>query len=293
MSCPHCVQTTTPKREPLLQSTLPDHPLERVATDMFELNGSTYLLLVYYFFRYIEVQKLSSTTSTSVITAMKAIFARHGVPAVMVSDNGPQFASREMREFSESYGFSQVTRSPHYPQANGQAERAVKTAKTLLRAAPDPYMALRTTSFTWCGFSPAELLMGRRLRTDIPQATAMLMPDWSYLQEFRDSDKKMKEAQKRNYDSRHRVKDLPALPGNQPVWVDHQDSQVPGEIIQPESAPRSYMVGTQAGTLRRNRQHIRYRLEENLSQDVPPVKPGRIVTRSQTSTPIRPPDRNV
>ena len=214
MSCPHCVQTTTLKREPLLQSTLPDHPLERVATDMFELNGSTYLLLVYYFFRYIEVQKLSSTTSTSVITAMKAIFARHGVPAVMVSDNGPQFASREMREFSESYGFSQVTRSPHYPQANGQAERAVKTAKTLLRAAPDPYMALRTTSFTWCGFSPAELLMGRRLRTDIPQATAMLMPDWSYLQEFRDSDKKMKEAQKRNYDSRHRVKDLPALPGN-------------------------------------------------------------------------------
>ena len=133
MSCPHCVQTTTPKHEPLLQSTLPDHPWERAATDLFELNGSTYLLLVDYFSTYIEVQKLSLTTSTSVSTAMKAIFARHGVPAVMVSDNGPQFASREMREFSESYGFSQVTSSPHYPQANGQAERAVQRHYCVLR----------------------------------------------------------------------------------------------------------------------------------------------------------------
>ena len=78
-----------------------------------------------------EVQKLSSTASSSVITHLKSIFARFGIPAEMVSDNGPQFSSQEMKDFSENYGFRHITTSPHYPQANGLAERTVtKTEKS-------------------------------------------------------------------------------------------------------------------------------------------------------------------
>ena len=60
----------------------------------------------------------------------------------MVSDNGPQYDSKEMTEFAEQYGFSHVTTSPYHPQANGQAERAVKTVKKLFENSPDLQKAL-------------------------------------------------------------------------------------------------------------------------------------------------------
>ena len=114
-SCPVCQKTTTPNKEPLISTPLPSHPWERVASDLFELKDSTYLLTVDYYSRFAEVQKLNSTTSSRVITHLKSIFARFGIPAEMVSDNGPQFSSQEIKEFSENYGFKHIKTSPHYP----------------------------------------------------------------------------------------------------------------------------------------------------------------------------------
>ena len=141
-SCPVCQKTTTPNREPQISTALPSHPWERIALDLFELKNSTYLLTVDYYSRFVEVQKLNSTTSSSVITHLKSIFARFGIPAEMVSDNGPRFNSQEMTEFSETYGFRHITTSPHYPQANGLAERMVKTIKSLFENSTDHYKAL-------------------------------------------------------------------------------------------------------------------------------------------------------
>ncbi len=62
----------------------------------------------------------------SIIVALKSIFARHGVPSILVSDNWPQFASKEMQEIAVTYSFQHITSSPHYPQSNGLAERTVK-----------------------------------------------------------------------------------------------------------------------------------------------------------------------
>ena len=50
-----------------------------------------------------------------------------------MSDNGPQFDSKEMEQFAKSYCFQHITSSPHYHQSNGLAERMVKTVKSLLR----------------------------------------------------------------------------------------------------------------------------------------------------------------
>ena len=55
----------------------------------------------------------------------------------MVSDNGPQFASSEMKKFAVSYKFEHVTSSPRYPQGNGLAERAMQTMKKMLTAKDD------------------------------------------------------------------------------------------------------------------------------------------------------------
>lgn len=92
-SCPKCKKYAIIPREPLLPIPLPNYPWERVACDLFELEKTTFILVVDYFSHYVEVQKLTSTTSTSVITVSKAIFSHRGFPVILVTDNGPQFTS--------------------------------------------------------------------------------------------------------------------------------------------------------------------------------------------------------
>ena len=99
-SCPVCQKLTIPPKEPLISPTLPHYPWERIAADLFELKGANYLLVADYYSRFVEVQKLTTITSSNIITQLKAIFARYGIPAAMVTDNGPQFDSYEIKEFA-------------------------------------------------------------------------------------------------------------------------------------------------------------------------------------------------
>lgn len=110
-------------------------------TDLFVLNGATYIVIIDYFSCYPEV-KLTSTTSQSIIAALKSIFARHRIPETFVSDNGPQYFSQEFAEFAEDCSFTYITSSPHYPQSNGQAECRVKTVKKVLTGSSDPCLSL-------------------------------------------------------------------------------------------------------------------------------------------------------
>ena len=201
--CQRCAKVNQPRKEPLMPSALPTYPWQKVGTDLFVLKQANYLVVVDYFSRYPEVIKLTSTTSQSVIVALKSTFGRHGIPEIVVSDNGPQYSSHEFSEFAKTYSFSHITSSPHYPQSNGHAERAVKTVKKLLTDADDPCLSLlayRTTPLPWCGYSPSELLMGRRIRSDVPQVHDKLVPNWPYLPDFRRCDDKFKQKQKRDFD---------------------------------------------------------------------------------------------
>ena len=76
-SCPECLKDTPPAVQPLVQTLLPSHPWERVAADLFVFKQTTYLIVADYYYRYVEVKKLASTTSTSVVTALHAIFSIH------------------------------------------------------------------------------------------------------------------------------------------------------------------------------------------------------------------------
>ena len=66
---------------------------------------------------YIEVAKLTSTTAASVISHLKSIFSRHGIPETVMLDNGPQYSATVFKSFAEEYGFNHITSSPKYPQA--------------------------------------------------------------------------------------------------------------------------------------------------------------------------------
>ena len=92
--CPECTKALASPRQPMLPTPLPEYPWQRVASDLFELNKKTYILVADYFSRYVEVQTLTSTTSASVIRVLKSIFVRHSILETLVSDNGPQCASQ-------------------------------------------------------------------------------------------------------------------------------------------------------------------------------------------------------
>ena len=141
-NCTTCCKFRSQRAEPLLPTTLPDLPWQKVGTDLFEWKKSNYLLLVDYYSRWIEIARIERTTADCVISHTSSIFARHGIPEVIISDNGPQFASESYSRFAKDYGFLHFTSSPYHPEGNGEAERAVQTIKNLLRKAEDPYRAL-------------------------------------------------------------------------------------------------------------------------------------------------------
>ena len=141
----------------------------------------------------------------------------------------------------------------------------------------------RATPLPWCGLSPAELLMGRQVRTTVPQPTKHLVPRWGYLSEFRQKNAAFKQKQKSNFDSRHRTREAPEIPDNVDVWVSG-NRQVRGTVAGPAEQPRSYLVSTPSGDLRRNRSHLN--IVPPSTADVPEQPP---TTQPGSTTPSTPP----
>lgn len=144
-NCDTCARDNINFKKILKPTEFPTRPWSIVGADLFQKDNKHYLVIVDYFSRFFEVSKLSSTTADAVIEHFKSIFARHGIPEVVRSDNGPQFASEGFQAFAQGWGFDHVTSSPRFPQSNGVAERAVRTIKNLLKKSGDPYLAFTVT----------------------------------------------------------------------------------------------------------------------------------------------------
>ena len=93
-------------------------------------NGQMFLLVVDAKSKWIEVFPMHSTTASTTIRALRFLFATHGLPEVIVSDNGPQFIAQEMKDFLKSNGIRHCLSSPYRPASNGEIERAVRTSKS-------------------------------------------------------------------------------------------------------------------------------------------------------------------
>ena len=109
--CPTCTRDFPPRKEPMILTQLPDYPWQNIGTDLFHLKGVTYIyiLMVDYFSRYPEIQRLTNTTSRSIIQALTMSFTIHGIPETVVSNNGPQYASQEFANFAKKYDFTHIT----------------------------------------------------------------------------------------------------------------------------------------------------------------------------------------
>ena len=129
--------------------------------------GKDYMVVVDYYSRWIEILHLSNATTAACIAKLKDIFARFGIPTELVSHNAPQLSSSEFNSFAKQYGFTHVASTPYLPNANGKPERAVHTAKRILKQ-DYPWLGLmvyRDTVITATGCIPAQLMMGRHIHT--------------------------------------------------------------------------------------------------------------------------------
>ena len=267
-SCPICnAFRNKQQKESLLPREIPGLPWQVVGTDLFDFSGQDYLLVTDFYSKYFEIELLRQSTAFCVINNLKKIFARYGIPDEVVSDNGSQYSNtrnlfdstHQFKQFANEWGFRHSTSSPLYPQSNGAAEKAVQTAKRILKKAAadgkDPFEGLlkyRNTPFEDIGVSPAQLLMGRRTRTMIPTHRRLLLPQTIDPDRVVKTLTQRQQASKAHFDKTS--KDLPPLSAGDKVRIRSRGDR---EWRKAEILPRSYLVGDEQGRVyRRNRRQI-------------------------------------
>ena len=184
-----------------------------------------------------------------------------------------------------NYGFVHVTSSQRYPQSNGEAERAVRTMKGLLKRNDDQHIALMVYRSTLLqnGISPAEMLMGRRLRTQLPILPIALKPRSSHGESLKRKEGLRRSDQQQNFNLRHKARDLPKLQIGDPVWIGDQNRQ--GQVVSRTPEPRSYLVRTDLGTVRRNRRALDATSHDSDDSNRRWTPPARVSTTSDIATP--------
>lgn len=179
--CQACAAAAkAPTKVPLAAWPTPAGPWERVHADYAgPVNGQMYLIMVDAFSRWPEVVRMSRATTETTITAIGSACARLGVMETLVTDNGTPFTSAAFEQFLANNAIKHRRSPPYHPQSNGLAERFVDTFKRALGKSLDDIddgirqflMAYRATPNERApgGKSPAELMLGRRIR--IPLAS--------------------------------------------------------------------------------------------------------------------------
>ncbi|XP_033127976.1 uncharacterized protein K02A2.6-like [Anneissia japonica] len=213
---------------------------------------------------------MHKTSSAAVINFLKVDFARFGIPETVITDNGPQFLG-EFRQSAQDYNFEHVTVSPYHAQANGQAEKAVHISKNILKQTDyiSALMAYRSTPIPSLGLSPSVLLMGREIRTTLPQLHVKLKPYTPNQKDIRVADKSYKRKGEVYYNSKYGARNLKELkPGDKEKIKSKHGWGSTGRIVKCAGTPRSYIVEVNGKMYRRNRRNILYAPHSSIYSDI-------------------------
>lgn len=163
---------------PVYSWNVPTEVWSRIHVDFAEaFEGHSWLLVVDATSKWQEIVPMKRHTTEKTIAVLDEMFARFGLPRVIVSDNGPQFTSREFEEFCSSRNIKHVKSTPYHPRTNGLAERAVRTFKQRMVASKEEgtlqsrlsryLFSYRTSVHSTTNRSPAVLMFGREPRTSL------------------------------------------------------------------------------------------------------------------------------
>ena len=127
---------------------------------------------------------MTSTTAEKTVEVLRSIFAAHGLPEQLVSDNGPQFTSEVFQEFVQQNGVKHIRCSPYHPSSNGLVGRFVRTFKEAMKSVAIDgrstqqqlasfLLSYRSTPHATTNESPCMLFLRRQVRTKFD----LLRPD--------------------------------------------------------------------------------------------------------------------
>ena len=165
----------------------PTRPWVRLHIDYAgPVDGVMLLVLIDAHSKWLEAVPVQRATAEATTSALRHIFATHGLPEVIVSDNGSPFTAAEFENFCKMNGIRHLRTPPFHPASNGAAERAVALVKAgLSKLATDTITAglaqhqgrdlqhrldrfllsYRRTPQSTTSIAPAEMLMKRSIRT--------------------------------------------------------------------------------------------------------------------------------
>lgn len=219
--------------------------------------------------------------------------ARQGICRVLISDNGPPFSSKEFKVFTQEWDIEHITSSPYLSRSNGLVERTVSTIKNLFIKCEtdksDLYLALLLYRNTpkQSQYSPAELCMSRKLRTVVPTVKENLLPKLCDMHKIKELNEKQKSYSKFYYNKHTKM--LKPLHVGDKVLFKHKPEDKkwsPGIIIQVGPEPRSYIIKSELGQFRRNRQFIleqsthTHHFTQNTTQSTPVNKNTFVKTQN-------------
>ena len=167
--CPKCIKCSNLPVEMLHPHKVPPRPWAKIGVDFFQDHlGKKHLIVANYFSKFPYMFPVASTHHSKTMSHLRELFAAEGMPAIVMSDNGPPFNGDEFRKFSRDFDFVHTTSSPHFHQSNGFIEAMVKKVKNAYKktdrspnAQARALLQLHDTPITADLPSPAEILHGR------------------------------------------------------------------------------------------------------------------------------------
>jgi hypothetical protein len=172
--CETCIQFSASKPDPeeLKDCSVPTAPMQKVSSDLFQWNGSHYMVLVCQFSGYPFVDKFRVTPSSrAVIDRLSAHMRANGFCETIRCDNGRQYHCAEFKEWCEDNRIKIEFSSPYHARSNGAAEAGVFAMKALLKKThedktsfEDSLAVFRETPRAGVKMSPSRLFFRRQLR---------------------------------------------------------------------------------------------------------------------------------
>ena len=265
-SCGKCAQFKSQNTtEPMKSQPIPEYPFQFVSQDLATFEGANYLVTVDHYSDFLEVDELDDTLSRTIVHKTEAQFARHGVPEILLTDNGPQFIASEYEGLCNRYHIQHITSSPYWPQGNGKAEATVKIVKQFMKKSGKNYLneallTYRNTPPQGHSLSPSQRCNGRRLRGLLPVAKKLLIPNQNEARSVQEQIVAKRTDAKAQYDKKASGP-LSPLSVGEFVYVKpsphHKGTAWPYGVITEIPSPRSYVVDTPTRIIRRNRVHVR------------------------------------